>query len=188
MWEYAAAWKHPLPLPSSTHLPQKHQTSLKGMAAWPCSGEHEFFSKKILPNPDSSIYFLPHGRRKAPVIQSGCSSGVERNLAKVDVVGSNPIIRSIFLSEACPSRAGFFITRTIRPPPEFRQKEKPEQTRPFFVLTRISIRNRPRKQKIELRQWHRPNGINCATFYFFDFYSVPDIFVSFHIQQILNIL
>ena len=25
---------------------------------------------------------------------SGCSSGVERNLAKVDVVGSNPIIRS----------------------------------------------------------------------------------------------
>lgn len=27
---------------------------------------------------------------------SGCSSGVERNLAKVDVVGSNPIIRSIF--------------------------------------------------------------------------------------------
>lgn len=84
------------PFPSSTHLPQKHQTSLKGMAAWPCSGEHEFFSKKILPNPDSSIYFLPHGRRKAPVIQSGCSSGVERNLAKVDVVGSNPIIRSIF--------------------------------------------------------------------------------------------
>ena len=27
---------------------------------------------------------------------SGCSSGVERNLAKVDVVGSNPIIRSIY--------------------------------------------------------------------------------------------
>lgn len=94
--QYVAAWKHPPPFPPSTHLPQKHQTSLKGMAAWLYSGEHEFFSKKILPNPDNPIYFLPHGRRKAPVIQSGCSSGVERNLAKVDVVGSNPIIRSIF--------------------------------------------------------------------------------------------
>ena len=28
--------------------------------------------------------------------QSGRSSGVERNLAKVEVVGSNPIARSIF--------------------------------------------------------------------------------------------
>ena len=57
-----------------------------------------FFSKKILPNPDSPIYFLSHGCHKALDFQSGCSSGVERNLAKVDVVGSNPIIRSI-----CPS-------------------------------------------------------------------------------------
>ena len=109
MWEYAAAWKHPLPLPSSIHLPQKHQTSLKGMAAWSCSGEHEFFSKKILPNPDSSIYFLPHGRRKAPVIQSGCSSGVERNLAKVDVVGSNPIIRSIFYPRPAHQEQAFLL-------------------------------------------------------------------------------
>ena len=39
---------------------------------------------------------MAHGRHKAPIVPSGCSSGVERNLAKVDVVGSNPIIRSIF--------------------------------------------------------------------------------------------
>jgi hypothetical protein len=30
------------------------------------------------------------------VVESGCSSGVERNLAKVDVVSSNLITRSIF--------------------------------------------------------------------------------------------
>lgn len=28
--------------PSSPLLPQKHQSSLKGTAAWPYSGEHEF--------------------------------------------------------------------------------------------------------------------------------------------------
>ena len=32
-----------------------------------------------------------------PLNQCGYSSGVERNLAKVDVVGSNPIARSNFL-------------------------------------------------------------------------------------------
>ena len=53
-----------------------------------------FFSKKNLVKFEFPYIFLPHGRRKASVIQSGCSSGVERNLAKVDVVGSNPIIRS----------------------------------------------------------------------------------------------
>ncbi len=44
---------------------------------------------------------------------SGCSSGVEHNLAKVGVVGSNPIARSIefciysFLRGACSLPAGF---------------------------------------------------------------------------------
>ena len=60
-------------------------------------GKQDFFSKKILPRPENLIYFSAHGRRKAPIVPSGCSSGVERNLAKVDVVGSNPIIRSNFL-------------------------------------------------------------------------------------------
>ena len=47
--------------------------------------------------------------RKEPVEsnQSGCSSVVERNLAKVDVVGSNPIIRS--LSPNVTIRPGFFV-------------------------------------------------------------------------------
>ncbi len=43
-------------------------------------------------------------------IQSGCSSGVERNLAKVDVVGSNPIIRSIFYCESVLA-ADFFVAQ-----------------------------------------------------------------------------
>ena len=38
--------------------------------------------------------------------KSGCSSVVERNLAKVDVVGSSPIIRS--LSPTDHQRSGFF--------------------------------------------------------------------------------
>ena len=32
---------------------------------------------------------------RSPKNHRGCSSVVERNLAKVDVVGSNPIIRSL---------------------------------------------------------------------------------------------
>ena len=43
---------------------------------------------------------------------SGCSSGVEHNLAKVGVVGSNPIARSKFSSETKTHKAsvhrGFF--------------------------------------------------------------------------------
>jgi len=39
---------------------------------------------------------------------SGCSSGVERYLAKVNVEGSNPFIRSIFPDPA-RSHAGFFM-------------------------------------------------------------------------------
>ena len=47
-----------------------------------------------------------------PIIRShrktrGCSSVVERNLAKVDVVGSNPIIRSL-KTKACFPKAGLF--------------------------------------------------------------------------------
>ena len=34
-------------------------------------------------------------RDDIPQTKRGCSSVVERNLAKVDVVGSNPIIRSL---------------------------------------------------------------------------------------------
>ena len=48
------------------------------------------------------VAFSRNGRINLPAVgsgplthPSGCSSGVERNLAKVDVVGSNPIIRSI---------------------------------------------------------------------------------------------
>ena len=48
------------------------------------------FSRDRRINPSAAV----SGRRKAPIVPSGCSSGVERNLAKVDVVGSNPIIRS----------------------------------------------------------------------------------------------
>ena len=53
-----------------------------------------------------------------PIIRSptdkhrGCSSVVERNLAKVDVVGSNPIIRSQIRRPAHLGRS-FFITNTL---------------------------------------------------------------------------
>ncbi len=36
--------------------------------------------------------------KPGPVLECGCSSGVEHNLAKVGVVGSNPIARSKFLT------------------------------------------------------------------------------------------
>ncbi len=65
---------------------------------------------------------MAHGRRKAPIVPSGCSSGVERNLAKVDVVGSNPIIRSNFFITKGPHRcwwcAGFilwFVQKNLPP-------------------------------------------------------------------------
>ncbi len=43
-------------------------------------------------NSPASTQHLKAGLRNKQ--KSGCSSVVERNLAKVDVVGSNPIIRS----------------------------------------------------------------------------------------------
>ncbi len=53
-------------------------------------------------NAKIKVAFSRNGRINLPAAgsgplthPSGCSSGVERNLAKVDVVGSNPIIRSI---------------------------------------------------------------------------------------------
>jgi hypothetical protein len=52
---------------------------------------------------NQSINASEHAPQRFTEHQSGCSSGVERNLAKVDVVGSNPIIRSIF----SPSKTGF---------------------------------------------------------------------------------
>jgi hypothetical protein len=39
----------------------------------------------------------PHGNHPRRATECGRSSGVERHLAKVDVVGSNPIARSIFV-------------------------------------------------------------------------------------------
>ncbi|WP_290566324.1 hypothetical protein [Akkermansia sp.] len=108
-------------------------------------------------------------------------------------MGSNPIIRSIFFYPGPASlKAGFFITPDNKPsagaPSGIPPEGKVGADASIFVLTRISTRNRPRKQKIEWGQRHRSSGINGATFYFFDFKSIPDIFSSFHIQQILNIL
>ncbi len=49
-------------------------------------------------------------------IGCGCSSGVEHNLAKVGVVGSNPIARSIEIKALGPSLAGrFYFRRRTRP-------------------------------------------------------------------------
>ena len=54
-------------------------------------------TKKRLARSEKTSIMTPlphHSSTRAQVRQSGCSSVVERNLAKVDVVGSNPIIRS----------------------------------------------------------------------------------------------
>ena len=56
-----------------------------------------FYKKSLASRCKMSIIApLPRetGNGGTRIAKSGCSSVVERNLAKVDVVGSNPIIRS----------------------------------------------------------------------------------------------
>ncbi len=53
-----------------------------------------FLIKKYAKNEKKCLHFIFDVILSNPLTQCGYSSGVERNLAKVDVVGPNPIARS----------------------------------------------------------------------------------------------
>ncbi len=65
--------------------------------------------------------------------QRGCSSGVERNLAKVDVVGSNPIIRSKCTDSSVVERLSYtqLVGGSNPSPCTINKARKPKDLRAF---------------------------------------------------------
>src|SRR5262249_22048416 len=57
----------------------------------------------------SGPFGAPAGRLGSPQERCGCSSGVEHNLAKVGVVGSNPIARSSHPTGKKPRESAAFV-------------------------------------------------------------------------------